>query len=179
MNTELRSQPRLAWPTIGNFLRSIWERQWIIVCVAFITIGAAGLGSIVPIWNLDASGNGSQIAGSQRIGGIDFVGLPVPDPSMQGQEVYNVRVWVRPDERWMIWDLYRGEAKIILSSGALAVFILMLMRAGSAMFDTDRELVERGIDRRQAVRGVYRLLICETCFISGLASVVILKYWGL
>ena len=179
MNTELRSQPRLAWPTIGHFLRSIWERQWIVVCVGFITIGTAGLGSIVLIWNFDASGNGPQIAGSQRIGGVRFVGLPAPDPSMQGQEVYKVRVWVDPDERWIIWDRYRDEAKIILSFGAIAVFILMLVRAGSAMFDTDRELIGRGIDRRQAVRGVYRLLIYETCFISGLAIVVILKYWGL
>ena len=178
MNIEQRNQAGLAWPNISNFLRSIWERQWILVCVGIISIATVGIGGGVASLGLITPNTGQQIAGSQRIGGIDFVGLPTPNPSMQGQEVYNVRVWVQPYERQMIWDQYWDEARFLFIFGAATAYVLLLMRAGPAMFDTDRELVERGTDRRRAVRSVYRLFFWQMCFLLGLTAIVVLARWG-
>lgn len=178
MNIDLRLRTGLVWPDIGSFLRVIWERQSVPVCMGIITIATASIMGAFVVLNTATSGDSQHIPGSQRLpGGIDIVGLPPLNPSMQGQEVYNIRVWVPEPRPQPIWSRYWDKAPFLLFFGAIATYFLLLVRVGQAIFNTDWELVTQGMDRRRAVRAAYRLFLSQHCFILASMVIVVMGRW--
>ena len=96
---------------------------------------------------------------------------------MQGQEVYNIRVWVPEPRPQPIWSRYWDIAPFLLFFGAIATYFLLLVRVGQAIFNTDWELVTQGMDRLRAVRAAYQLFLSQHCFILASMVIVVMGRW--
>ena len=148
-----------------------WERQWILVCLGIVSIATIAIGVAVASLDLLAL-NCDQQVGEE----VHVVSLPPPE-LIEGEEVCSVTLSVRPAERRSIQDQYVELFKLLLIFVVAATYILLVARAQSAMFNTDGELAERGIDRRRAVRRVYEFLFVQLYFQLVLLSVVIVERW--